>query len=236
MSGRVSVIIPTWNERSYLPAAVASVGADPDTEILVADGDSQDGTKELADRIADRMIPSKRGRSSQMNAGAAHASGEILLFLHADTRLPPGAITAIRQAMERPDCVGGAFRFAIDSQRRSLRFIAMAANFRSRILGLPFGDQALFVKSTIFEAMAGFRELPIMEDLEFVKRLRRRGRLCIIDQPALTSDRRWRRNGVTRTTLVNMAALGMYKLAFEPERIRAFYDAKLSTPPRSGHQ
>ncbi len=223
----ISVIIPTWNERNLLPAAIASIGVERDVEILVVDGGSDDGTREMAERLADRSLVAKRGRAIQMNAAAEAASGELLVFLHADTRLPPNAMSAIREALASPAVVGGAFRIAIDSSKASLRGIASLVNLRSETLGLPFGDQGIFVKKSHFLAMGGYRDLPIMEDLDFIRRLRRRGPLHIIKDQAMTSDRRWRRNGVLRTTIVNSLARLMYRCGISPKRIRTFYDSRL---------
>jgi len=223
----ISVIIPTLNEREEIGNSVHALGVDPEVEIVVVDGGSDDGTVELAGRIAQRVIHAGRGRAEQFNAGARQASGDILVFLHADTTLPPGALDAIRECVARPETAGGAFRIRLDSANIPLRLIAWAINLRSRWLGLPFGDQVYFLRRELFEEMRGFRPLEIMEDVDFVRRLGQRGRIAILPQAVRTSDRRWRANGALRTTLVNWIALFMYAISIHPSRIRRFYDARL---------
>jgi rSAM/selenodomain-associated transferase 2 len=223
----ISVIIPTRNERYELGNTIHSIGMDPAVEIIVADGGSRDGTQELAAQVADRVVNATAGRASQLNAGARHASGEILVFLHADTSLPAGALRAIRTCLTDPRNAGGAFRMNVDSGRGSLRLISWGINMRSRWFGLPYGDQAIFVRRSWFEELRGFRSLDIMEDVDFVRRLRRKGRVALLDLEVRTSERRWQINGVCRTTLVNWAAISMYALAIKPEKIRHFYDAHL---------
>lgn len=233
----ISVIIPTRNERLELGNTIHSIGMDPAVEIIVVDGGSSDGTLDLARRIAHRVVQASPGRANQLNAGARLAGGEILVFLHADTSLPPGALNAIRSCLAEPRNVGGAFRLNVDSGRTSLRLISWGINMRSRWLGLPYGDQALFVRRCLFEDLRGFRSLAIMEDVDFVRRLRRKGRMALLDLKVSTSDRRWQVNGVCRTTLINWAAIAMYAMTFQPGRIRSFYDAYLRSreinPPNS---
>src|SRR5581483_7845817 len=148
-----------------------------------------------------------RGRALQMNEGAKRAVGEALLFLHADSRLPPGALDAIATALVDSAVAGGAFRLKIDSSRLFLKVIAAAANLRSRWLGLPYGDQGYFVRREIFEKIGGFKTLPIMEDVDFIRRLKQRGAIVLLDAPISTSARRWAAEGYLYATLRNFALL-----------------------------
>ncbi len=154
-----------------------------------------------------------------MNLGAAGASGEILLFLHADSRLPTGAFEAVRRTFDDPAVVGGAFRLAIDSPRRSLRMIARAANWRTRLSGVPYGDQGIFVRRAIFNELGGFPDLPLMEDLEFARRLKRKGRVVLLTGPIVTSPRRWEREGVGFVTLRNQLFVLLFFLGVPPARL-----------------
>ena len=229
----LSVIVPTLDESRCLADAVRSVGPRGEVEVIVVDGGSADDTVEVAEKIADRVVAAPRGRAAQLNAGAAVARGEALLFLHADSRLPEGAADRVRCALASAEAVGGAFAVAIESPRRSLGVLSRLINWRARRLGAPYGDQALFVRRADFEAIGAYRQLEIMEDVDLVRRLRRRGRLVWIADPVRISDRRWRANGVVRTTAVNLAAAGLYRMGVSPRRIRRWYDALLSAgkPP-----
>lgn len=219
----ISVIIPTLNEDSALPAALQSLGRLEAVEIIITDGGSLDGTRQLAIRCGARVLSSPAGRAKQLNLGAEAASGDILLFLHADTLLPRHFGQHVRAALSAPQVVGGAFELRIDAPNPRLRCIERLANWRSRQLQLPYGDQALFVRSEVFRALGGFPDLPIMEDFEFVRRLRRRGRLVILPDPVVTSARRWERLGVLRTTLINQLTILGYLSGIHPSRLASFY-------------
>jgi rSAM/selenodomain-associated transferase 2/rSAM/selenodomain-associated transferase 1 len=199
----VSVIIPTRNEEEHIQATLDVAQAAEDVEIIVVDGGSSDHTVELAQDYGVNTCESSGGRSGQMNAGAKRASGEILLFLHADTLLPVGWREQVIRALESPDVSGGAFRLRVGSDLLSLRIIEALANFRSSRLRLPYGDQAIFLRRDIFLKIGGFSNIPIMEDVELVHKLRKLGRLTTLSIPVVTSDRRWRHYGVWKTTLLN---------------------------------
>ena len=223
----VSVIVPTHNEDGNLATAIESVREDDAAvEIIVADGGSTDRTVALAHDVADRVVLAPRNRATQLNAGAQAARGSILLFLHADTHLARGSIAAARRAVCDRGCQGGAFTLRI-GDGLGLRLITWGTNLRARWLGLPYGDQAIFARAEAFRDLDGFRPLEIMEDVDFVSRLRRIGRLTLIDLPAHTSARRWERNGLLRTTFANASALTLYKLGIPTSRIRRYYDALL---------
>jgi rSAM/selenodomain-associated transferase 2 len=154
-----------------------------------------------------------------MNEGARRASGEILLFLHADSRPPAGYASLVRRALEDEETVGGAFRFSLDERTAFLRFITMTTNFRSSRLGIAFGDQGLFVRRHTFNETGGFPEQPLMEDCEFVRRLRRRGKFVILPEAIVTSARRWRAVGPVRNSLLNVFITWSYLLGVSPERL-----------------
>ncbi len=221
--GRVSVVIPALNEAHALPQAIAAARRGNPHEIIVVDGGSTDGTPEIAlahDAIV-RTAPACR--ATQMNRGAAMTTGESILFLHADTLLPADYTTQVRQTLAQPGTVAGAFEFAVTEDFPGRRWIERATNWRARRWQSPYGDQGLFLRSEIFRQTGGFAELPIMEDYEFVRRLRARGRIVIAPAVALTSGRRWRELGALRTTLVNQAIILGYRLGVPPARLVAWY-------------
>jgi len=221
--GRISVIIPTLNEASQLTATEPIPASRFNVEVIVVDGGSQDATADMARSKGWNVFQSQPGRARQMNAGAAVASGEILLFLHADTRLPPGFDTAARLILSRPGVVAGAFQLRIDTVRRGLRIIEKLANWRASRLGMPYGDQAIFLKADQFRAIGGFPDIPIMEDFELMRRLRRRGRVEIAPEAAVTSARRWEEIGLWRATWINQFCILAYCLAVPPRRIARWY-------------
>lgn len=221
----ISVIIPTLNEELTLEKIITSVGDSKEVEIIVSDGGSDDGTLVIAERLSHKTLSSPLGRGAQMNQGAAAASGDILLFLHADTMLPIGWEDYIEEALRDEEVAGGAFSFSLPNRSTPFAFISLMVNLRSRLLKLPYGDQALFVRRGIFERLGGFREIPIMEDVELVKGMRRLGRLEILDQSVITSSRRWEKEGRARTTVRNLSLLFLYRLGVSPERLYRFYRA-----------
>jgi rSAM/selenodomain-associated transferase 2 len=158
-----------------------------------------------------------------MNAGAAVATGEILLFLHADTHLPTQFERLVRQALQNAGTVAGAFELKIDAQLRGLRLVERMVNVRSRFLSMPYGDQAIFLKATVFHEIGGFPDLPIMEDFELMLRLKRLGRITIVPAPVLTSGRRWQKLGVVKTTLINQLIIAGYFLGIPPAQLVRWY-------------
>jgi rSAM/selenodomain-associated transferase 2/rSAM/selenodomain-associated transferase 1 len=220
--GLLTVVIPALDEEGHLPRALQSCRAEG-VEVVVVDGGSTDRTAEIAARAGARLLRSDPPRSVQMNAGAAAGSGGTLLFLHADTRLPAGFAHQVRQVLARPGVAGGAFRLRIDGRGAGLRLVECVANWRSRWLQLPYGDQALFLERDRFWKLGGFPALPIMEDFEFMRRLRREGRIVLAEGDAGTSARRWRRLGVGRTWLVNQGVIGAFYLGVRPQRLARWY-------------
>jgi hypothetical protein len=219
---RATVVIPALNEEANLPDTLRSCRA-AEVEIIVVDGGSTDRTAAVAADGGARLLRSEPPRSIQMNAGAAVADGEILIFLHADTRLPPDFARQARQTLDRPGTAAGAFRLRIDGQGSGLHLIAAAANWRSRLLQMPYGDQALFLKRDRFWQLRGFPALPLMEDFELVRRLRRHGRIRLAPGHALTSARRWRTLGLAKTWLVNQWVIAAYCLCVSPTRLARWY-------------
>jgi rSAM/selenodomain-associated transferase 2 len=213
---RIGVVVPALNEAALIGAALARLRGVP---VTVADGGSSDATRELAAAAGARVVVATGGRGAQQNAGAA-ALGDVdaLLFLHADTILPDGWRAEVERILAGGAALG-AFRLAIPGHP----LIAAGANARSRLLALPYGDQALFIGRPVFDTLGGFRPLPIMEDYDLVRRARRLGRIGLARTAVTTSNRRWRRRGVVRTTLVNQAVLAGWALGIAPDRLAAFY-------------
>jgi rSAM/selenodomain-associated transferase 2 len=216
---RISIIIPTFNEAENIKQAIASTQPSISIEVIVVDGGSSDETIAIAQSLGVKVISSSLGRAVQMNTGAAMASSEILLFLHADTRLPVGFDTMIRRTIQQPGIVAGAFDLKIDASGFSLRLV----EWRSHFLKMPYGDQAIFVTKVVFQQINGFPELPIMEDFELMRRLKPSGNIVILSTPVFTSARRWLQKGVFKTTLLNQIIIIAYLLGVSPERIRGWY-------------
>jgi rSAM/selenodomain-associated transferase 2 len=220
--GRISVVIPALNEEACLPRAVRSVSADAD--VIVVDGCSHDRTREVAEGLGAAVLSCPPSRGGQMGAGARRARGDWLLFLHADTWLEPGWAEAIRAL--GPEAPGGAFRFAIDATGRAYRLVEAAVDLRSRFLGFPYGDQALFVRRPVYDLLGGMAPIPLMEDVDLVKRLRGSGRLASLRLRAFTSPRRWEKHGVLATSFRNWGLLALYAAGVPPSRL-----ASLHGPP-----
>jgi rSAM/selenodomain-associated transferase 2/rSAM/selenodomain-associated transferase 1 len=219
----ISVLIPTRNEAVELRATLESLLSADDVEVIVVDAKSEDDTRTIAQEAGATVLSGVLGRGRQMNAGAAVAAGRNLLFLHADTCLPEGFDSQVRQTLAQPGVAGGAFRLEIRNARRSLRLVERAANFRAQRLKMPYGDQALFLRAETFHQLGGFPDLPIMEDFQFVRTLRARGRIEILERAVVTSDRRWRALGPWRTTLINQLVILGYHLGVSPDRLADFY-------------
>lgn len=224
MTLRISVIIPAIDEAPLIGAAVSSAvraGAD---EVILSDGGSRDGTPQIAQRHGARVVTTVPGRARQQNAGARAAAGDILLFLHADCCLPETGVSEIREQLTaKKACVAGYFRQRIDDPRRIYRWIESGNLLRAQMLRWVYGDQAIFVRTTVFHDVGGFPDLPLMEDLFLMKRLRTPGQLVRIETPLLVSARRWKHHGTLRQTLRNWTMLVAVHLGVSPSLLARFY-------------
>ncbi len=216
---RISVIIPALDEAGIIARTVDHARALGAAEVIVADGGSKDGTAGIAERAGARVILSDPGRATQQNAGAASASGNVFLFLHADTRLPEGALARVTSVIGERGVALGAFRLGFDRDGRGLRFLIFGADLRGRLFNLPYGDQGLFLRRETFERLGGFREIPTMEDLCLVRRARRLGRVVIAPERVRTSPRSYERRGLVRNMLLNWTSVSLFVLGVRPERL-----------------
>jgi len=222
-----SVIVPALNESAQIVPTISHLCRNPSVEVIVVDGRSIDGTPAIAQACGARVLEARPPRSLQMNAGAALAGAAILIFLHADTRLPEGFENQVRQTLARPGVAAGAFRFKIDGNQKGFGTIERVANWRSRFLQLPYGDQALFLRRDTFWELGAFPPLPIMEDFEFIRRLKRTGCIAMTPGYVRTSPRRWLHVGVAKTWLINQATIAAYFMGVPTERLAAWYRKKI---------
>jgi rSAM/selenodomain-associated transferase 2 len=216
---RLSVVVPALNEAPGIRAALEALAPlrARGHEVIVVDGGSSDGTAQLAAGLCDRILSSKKGRAVQMNAGAGVATGDVLLFLHADTRLPP-------QFTIPRSCLWGRFDVRIEGRHPLLKVVAWSMNLRSRLTGIATGDQAIFVRR---DAFPGFAEIPLMEDVEFCRRMKRVAQPACLRERVLTSGRRWESRGVLRTIVLMWRLRLMYFLGAPAERLCRIYDHRL---------
>ena len=228
---RLSVIIPTFNEEASIGHTLDRVGDGSAWEVIVVDGKSTDRTQEIARTRGATVVDSPPGRGRQLRAGAAVATGDTLLFLHADTSLPSGFENHIFAVLNRPGVCAGAFRLSIDAEGSPFRLIERVANFRSRVRQMPYGDQGIFVSAKVFHEVGGFPDVPILEDYALMRRLRRKGRIEIAPATVVTSARRWIDHGVWRTTLRNQICIAAYRLGVPPSAI-ARWRERLRQPDR----
>lgn len=221
----LSIIVPALNEALSIVDHLA--GLQPlrhrGAEVIFADGGSSDGTAELASSRVDAVVTAPRGRARQMNAGAARARGDVLLFLHADTRLPPAADALVQRVLAAGAPAWGRFDVAIAGRHRLLPVVAWCMNRRSRLTGIATGDQALFVRRDVFEAVGGFPDIPLMEDVALSRRLKRAGRPLCLRQRVVTSGRRWESRGVLRVVVLMWRLRLAYFLGCDPARLAAAY-------------
>lgn len=220
---RISVIIPALNEAAHIAATLEKARKSSPHEIILVDGGSADETCAVAQRSGATVIQSKHGRARQMNAGAARATGSVLLFLHADTLLPNDWTRTVQESLGQPEIVAGSFGFRVAESFPGRWLVEWTTNFRSRWFQNPYGDQTQFLRRALFEELGGFADLPIMEDYELNQRLRKRGRVATSAAAAITSGRRWKKLGVIRTTLINKMIITGFHLGVCPHRLAKSY-------------
>jgi rSAM/selenodomain-associated transferase 2 len=224
---KISIIIPTLNEAVNLGRSLASITKAENIEVIIVDGGSSDQTIAIAQTYNKSMgvaiISGTLGRANQMNLGASLATGEILVFLHADTVLPSGFDRTIREILTNPRTIAGAFKLKIDGKSWGLRLVEWGVNRRSQVFQMPYGDQAIFIKSATFLSLGGFTQLPIMEDFDLILRLKKVGKIAIAPLTVTTSDRRWQKLGIFRTTLINQLIILGYFCGIKPTKLASCY-------------
>jgi len=226
----IAVIIPVLNEQDALPSLLNALLPLDFEEVIIVDGNSHDRSVEVAKTCLKtlchpyyRIISGPKGRATQMNAGAAQVSADILLFLHADTKLPYNAKNIIEQALSHSHGVGGRFDVRFPQDQGYAWMVSRMMNLRSRLSGICTGDQAMFVRRAVFESMGGFADMPLMEDIEFSRRLKRRGIVVALKETVITSFRRWEQQGPLRTILRMWILRFFYWVGWEPQRLQQYY-------------
>lgn len=222
---RLSIIIPVLDEEAEIAHVLAALAPlrSRGVETIVVDGGSRDRTVALAAPLADRVITAPRGRAVQMNVGAVAATGDVLLFLHADTRLPAEADRLVLDGLARSGRQWGRFDVRISGRHPLLRVVAALMNIRSRLTGIATGDQAMFVRRDLFERVGGFPAIPLMEDVAFSRAAKRVGEPLCLSPRAITSGRRWEQRGVMRTILLMWRLRLAYSLGAAPARLAHLY-------------
>ena len=221
----ISLILPVLDEERAIERTIAAGAAAEPVEVIVVDGESRDRTVGIAQRRSCRVVCSPPGRAIQMNAGAAVASADVLLFLHADTLLPSSACDDVRHALRDPNVVGGRFDVRLDSPRTIYRVIERLMNARSRLTRISTGDQAIFVRRSVFKALGGFAPIPLMEDVDLSRRLKRHGRIACLRSHVVTSARRWEQHGPWRTIGLMWTLRTLYLFGISPHRLARVYAA-----------
>jgi rSAM/selenodomain-associated transferase 2 len=222
-----SIILPALHESDKINSLVEQVEGlecSRDAEIIVVDGNPNGDTIQAigSDRVKKLVAP--KGRARQMNAGASVAEGEILVFLHADTELPQNALKKINLAMAQGGYVGGAFELNFTSEKMRFRMLALLASLRCRLTKIPYGDQAIFIKRDYFNALGGYKDIPLMEDVELMRRIKRRGDIiCIVPEQVKTSPRRWEQEGFVYVNVRNTFLFLSYLIGVSPEKLTSFY-------------
>src|SRR5579875_49752 len=221
---KLSTIVPMLNEEAAIASTLGALRAGgPDGEIIVVDGGSVDRSREIARPLCDLLIEAPRGRAMQMNAGAARAGGEVLAFVHADTTVPRTFAADIETVLADPRVVGGRFDLRLDDSHPLCVLIGALISLRSRFSRTATGDQAIFVRHAIFQTLGGFPDIPICEDLEFARRLKRTGRIACLRSRVVTSARRWRKAGIIRTMVRMWMIRGAYLAGVPPSKLSRGY-------------
>ncbi|HEX9454219.1 MAG TPA: TIGR04283 family arsenosugar biosynthesis glycosyltransferase, partial [Candidatus Binatia bacterium] len=219
----VSVIIPVLNEAKAIAATLDALIRLKPAEVILVDGGTADRTRAIAERYSIKIVTSEPGRARQMNRGARVATGDVLLFLHADTRLPISAFDDIATALPNRACVGGRFDVELEGDHWLLPLVARLISYRSRLTKIATGDQALFVRREVFARMGGFPEIPLMEDIAFSRMLKPLGSVACLRSRVVTSARRWEADGVWRTIFRMWTLKLLYFAGVSPRRLKQFY-------------
>ena len=229
---KFSIIVPVFHEGERISDLIEYLNrldSDKNLEIIVVDGAHEKDTLRAIDGNHVIKISSEKGRAKQMNAGASVAKGQILIFLHADTELPLLALKKIDSIMERKEYVGGAFDLGIKSDKFIFKVIGTLSSLRSRLNRIPFGDQAVFIRNEYFNRIGGYKEIPLMEDVELMRRIKKsRNKIWIFYERAMTSPRRWEKEGVMYCTLRNWTLQALYFLGISPYRLARFYNVMIA--------
>lgn len=220
---RISVVMPVLNEEKTVEATMAALKPLGPHELIVVDGRSTDRTGAICAQLGVTLFFSAPGRAAQMNQGARYATGDVLLFLHADTRLPVSAFDDIRKALKDPRTAGGRFDVELDGEGWLLKLIGAMISLRSRLSRVATGDQAIFVRREVFNKIGGYPDIPLMEDIEFARALKRTGRVACLKSRVITSARRWESEGAWRTIFKMWILKALYLLGVSPTRLKPFY-------------
>lgn len=221
----ITVVVPVLNEENIISKTLSSLALSDSEQLIVVDGGSTDRTVSLAQKFTDRVYITKRGRGHQMNFGAERSQGDILLFLHADCILPSEAFGMIRNVLKDNRISAGAFDLSVDHPKLLFRIIEFGANLRSRVTSIPYGDQGLFMKREVFEHAGGFQDIPLMEDIEISRRLKKMGRISFVRPPIKTAPRRWLKEGPVFTTLRDWTiAVSFAFLKVSPSSLIKYYE------------
>jgi len=220
---KISVIVPVLNEEKTIASALRALLQLSPHEIIVVDGGSADRTAEICRSLSIKILSWERGRARQMNFGARQATGDVLLFLHADTRLPKTAFADIATALGDPRCLGGRFDVELEGSHPMLKIVGALINYRSRATKIGTGDQAIFVRREAFERIGGYPDIPLMEDVALCRALKRLGGVACLRTRVMTSARRWESDGVWRTILRMWTLKILYLAGVSPARLKQFY-------------
>jgi len=228
-STNISVIIPAWNEEANILRAIASAGPQSKcVEVIVVDGESSDGTVDAARRSGARVVSAPRGRGVQLNVGARAATGNVLLFLHADSALPLRYFDSISEQLQRP--IGGQLpqwgcfqNMSIERDGWAMRLLELTIGLRTRFLHVPYGDQGIFIRSSAYHALQGFKDWPLLEDYEMVLRLRMLSPPALVQDQLTVNGRRWDKLGIVATTVVNQCIIAAYHFGASPETLAGWY-------------
>ncbi len=221
----ISVIIPTLNEEAHIAGCIEAVLAEvTGCRIIVCDGGSFDMTRDIAIRYPGvTVVESDKGRGRQMNRGASCVGSNVLLFLHADTILEKGWAKELHRALQDDAVIGGAFTFCIDHPSPKYRLVEAWVAMRCRLCGLPYGDQGIFIRRESFQKLGGYREIPLMEDVDLIGRMKKVGKIVVLKERAFTSGRRWVAKGVVKTAAINQVTMLLHRLGVSPDRLAKFY-------------